>query len=104
MDKRIDVQFPGMGSGGTLRDLVTSLKRAYSSNVGFEYFHILDLKKVEWLRARAEDPAFIPKDREKLLSVCQSLVAADTFESFLGSKYKTTKRFGVDGGEAAVVG
>ena len=28
----------------------------------------------------------------------------DTFEGFLGTKYKTTKRFGVDGGEAAVVG
>lgn len=28
----------------------------------------------------------------------------DTFEQFLNTQYKTTKRFGVDGGEAAVAG
>ena len=31
-------------------------------------------------------------------------VSQDTFEQFLNVQYKTTKRFGVDGGEAAVAG
>merc|ERR1740138_1398564 len=34
----------------------------------------------------------------------ERLCAADGFERFLGDKYKTTKRFGIDGGEAVIPG
>lgn len=53
---------------------------------------------------RCEDPAFLPSAREKLLDVYRSLCKADTFERFLGAKFRTTKRFGCDGGEAAIAG
>jgi len=104
LDKPFDVKLPGITAGATLREIMSSLQKTYSNKVGFEYFHIQDLKKVEWLRSRIEDPGFIPTSREKLLSIYKSLASVDTFESFLGTKYKTTKRFGVDGGEAAIVG
>jgi len=104
MDKEFQINFPGLPSSMTLRDIVTTLQRTYANKAGFEYFHILDLKKVEWLRSRIEDPGFVPTDRQKLLEVYESLCLVDTFESFLGTKYKTTKRFGCDGGEAAIMG
>mmetsp|Transcript_27829 Transcript_27829/g.69902 ORF Transcript_27829/g.69902 Transcript_27829/m.69902 type:complete len:1019 (+) Transcript_27829:71-3127(+) len=104
LDKPCEVNFPGVRPGMTLREVMGTLKTTYSGSVGFEYFHIPDLKKVEWLRSRIEDPSFVPTGREKLVEIYKSLVEVDTFESFLGTKYKTTKRFGVDGGEAAIVG
>jgi len=104
MDMEVDVSFPGFVAGNTLRDLLATLKKTYANHIGFEYFHIPDLKKVEWLRARVENPNFVPTSREKMLETYKMLVNVDTFENFLGTKFKTTKRFGVDGGEAAVVG
>ncbi|CAE7923830.1 ogdh [Symbiodinium sp. KB8] len=66
--------------------------------------HIGDLQKIDWIRQRVEDPNFIPSDKNKLLKVYKELLKVDTFEMFLNTQYKTTKRFGVDGGEAAVAG
>lgn len=104
LDKPYEVDFPGVRPGMTLRQILGVVKRTYSSTVGHEFLHISDLKKVEWIRSRVEDPNFIPSEREKLVSIYRSLCEIDTFESFLGTKYKTAKRFGVDGGEAAIVG
>jgi 2-oxoglutarate dehydrogenase E1 component len=104
LDKPFEINFPGITSGMTLREILGGLKKVYANTVGFQYRHIEDLKKVEWLRTKIEDPAFIPTSKEKLVSIYKTLAKVDAFEAFLGTKYKTTKRFGCDGGEAAVAG
>ncbi|CAK9115854.1 unnamed protein product [Durusdinium trenchii] len=104
LGKAFQVSLAGLNGEHTLQEVVDTLKRTYSGSVGIEYMHIGDLQKIEWVRQRVEDPNFIPSDKNKLLKVYQELLKVDTFEQFLNVQYKTTKRFGVDGGEAAVAG
>jgi len=104
LDKPFQVSLAGLNGEHTLREIMQTLRNTYSGSVGIEYMHIGDLRKVEWIRQRVEDPNFIPSDKNKLIKVYQELLKVDTFEQFLNVQYKTTKRFGVDGGEAAVAG
>ncbi|CAE8599192.1 unnamed protein product, partial [Polarella glacialis] len=104
LDKTFDVNFSGLGKSATLKDILETLKGTYCGSVGVEYMHIGDATKLDWIRSRVESPSFMPKDKEKLLKVYKELLTVDTFEQFLTAQYKTTKRFGVDGGEAAVSG
>ena len=95
--------FGNLPSDATVRDLVAALKGTYCNTLGIEYMHIGDLEKLDWHRSRVEE-AQAPASREKYMEVYRQLARVDTFECFLNNKYKTTKRFGVDGGESAVVG
>jgi 2-oxoglutarate dehydrogenase complex dehydrogenase (E1) component-like enzyme len=47
-------------------------------------------------------PASSNCDREKKIHIFERLCFADTFENFLASKFNTSKRFGLDGGEAII--
>eukprot|EP00933_Yihiella_yeosuensis_P034709 TRINITY_DN28184_c0_g1_i1.p1 TRINITY_DN28184_c0_g1~~TRINITY_DN28184_c0_g1_i1.p1 ORF type:complete len:1048 (+),score=248.64 TRINITY_DN28184_c0_g1_i1:100-3243(+) len=104
MEKSFDVNFAGLSNSASLQEILTTLKGTYCGSVGIEYMHIGDLKKLDWIRQRVEQPNFIPKDKPKLMKIYRQLMEADTFEQFLTSQYKTTKRFGVDGGETAISG
>ncbi|CAE7359927.1 ogdh [Symbiodinium sp. CCMP2592] len=104
MDKKFQVSLVGLSAEHTLKEILATLQSTYSGSVGIEYMHIGDLQKIDWIRQRVEDPNFIPSDKNKLLKVYKELLKVDTFEMFLNTQYKTTKRFGVDGGEAAVAG
>lgn len=104
LERTFQVSLANLNGEHTLQEILGTLRSTYSGSVGIEYMHIGDLKKVEWIRQRVEDPNFIPSDKNKLIKVYQELLKVDTFEQFLNVQYKTTKRFGVDGGEAAVAG
>jgi len=104
MESRFEVSFGSISGEATLREILAELSRVYTKTLGLEYMHITDNAKVEWLRKRMENPKFIPSEKEKLLSIYSNLCNVDSFEEFLNNKYKTTKRFGVDGGEAAIAG
>lgn len=104
MDMPVDANLPGVAAGSTLRQVMEAVKKTYCGSAGFQYTHINGSRKNEWLRSQIEDPAFLPTDKEKLIKIYTDLCKVDTFEKFLGTKYKTVKRFGVDGGEAAVSG
>eukprot|EP00928_Gymnodinium_smaydae_P023468 TRINITY_DN19360_c0_g1_i1.p1 TRINITY_DN19360_c0_g1~~TRINITY_DN19360_c0_g1_i1.p1 ORF type:complete len:1054 (+),score=296.15 TRINITY_DN19360_c0_g1_i1:362-3163(+) len=104
LDKPMEVTLDGVKPGSSLRDIASSLQRTYCGQIGFEYMHINDVNKVEWIRKRIEDPAFLPTDKATLLEMYKKITTVDGFEAFLNSKYKTTKRFGVDGGESAIAG
>ncbi|CAE7945376.1 ogdh, partial [Symbiodinium sp. KB8] len=104
LDKTFQVNFAGLNTSSTLRDIVAALRSVYCNTVGIEYMHIGDLQKLDWIRTRVESPDFLPKDKTRLSKIYSELMKVDTFEQFLNTQYKTTKRFGVDGGEAAVAG
>eukprot|EP00931_Biecheleriopsis_adriatica_P036232 TRINITY_DN2087_c0_g1_i1.p1 TRINITY_DN2087_c0_g1~~TRINITY_DN2087_c0_g1_i1.p1 ORF type:complete len:1043 (-),score=295.32 TRINITY_DN2087_c0_g1_i1:39-3167(-) len=104
MEKSFEVSFAGLSKEASLQEILNTLKGTYCNTIGIEYMHIGDLEKMDWIRTRVESPDFIPKDKEKLMKIYGQLMQVDTFEQFLNTQYKTTKRFGVDGGEAAVSG
>lgn len=64
--------------------------------------HIGDTTKMNWIRERIENPRWLKYDKEKKTHIYERLCFADTFENFLSQKFNTTKRFGLDGGEAIV--
>jgi len=104
LEKPVDVAVGKLPAGSTLGDVLGELKSIYCNKAGFEYMHINDDAKVDWIRSKIEGPSYMPSTKEKLVSIYQKLAEVDTFEAFLTTKYKTTKRFGIDGGEAAIVG
>jgi 2-oxoglutarate dehydrogenase E1 component len=98
----------GMGALGesemTLGDLVQRVKATYCGTLGVEYMHILDTTKLNWIRNKIETPDFLIIGKEKSLKTYERMCYADGFERFLGDKFKTTKRFGIDGGESVIPG
>lgn len=115
LDRKLN--FKGRSSGGnkgyleelasapekvTLRNILEQLRKTYCSTLGVEYMHIGDQVKMNWLRERIENPRFQNYDTEKKQHIFERLCFADTFENFLAHKFNTTKRFGLDGGEAII--
>jgi 2-oxoglutarate dehydrogenase E1 component len=88
----------------TLRMILHELRKTYTGTLGVEYMHIGSVDKCNWIRERVENPRWLRYDKEKKQHIFERLCFADTFENFLANKFNTTKRFGLDGGEAVVPG
>jgi 2-oxoglutarate dehydrogenase E1 component len=103
MDRRIYIDgYLGLDYA-TIPEMVDILKRTYCSTIGIEFQHISNPEEKSWLQERIEGPdkgvAFTPEGKKAILT---KLIEAETFERFLHRRYPGTKRFGLDGGEAAV--
>ncbi|MEO0733463.1 MAG: 2-oxoglutarate dehydrogenase E1 component, partial [Bacteroidota bacterium] len=91
----------------TLREIIAHLDKVYLGTIGFEFDHIFVREKRRWLRTRIEkhqpEKAFglATEDKRHVLSRLNDAVG---FEDFLKTKYVAQKRFGLEGGEAAIVG
>ncbi|HAQ75994.1 MAG TPA: 2-oxoglutarate dehydrogenase E1 component, partial [Hyphomonas sp.] len=87
----------------TVSEMLDILQRTYCSTIGIEFMHISDPEEKAWLQERIEGPdkgvAFTDQGKKAILA---KLIEAETFERFLHKRYPGTKRFGLDGGEAAV--
>jgi 2-oxoglutarate dehydrogenase E1 component len=88
----------------TLRSILGELRKTYCGTLAVEYMHIGDPDKMNWIRQRMENPHWNQYDKEKKAHIFERLCFADTFENFMAHKFNTTKRFGLDGGEAVVPG
>lgn len=85
----------------TVPQILEILKKTYCSTIGVEYMHIADPIQRAWLQERIEGSdrqVFLTRDSKK--AILKKLIEAEGFEQFLDVKYKGTKRFGLDGGEA----
>jgi len=90
---------------GTLRDIIAKLNAIYSGNIGFEFAHIENREKREWLQAQIENMS-LSGDRglslEKKRRILSKLNDAVIFEKFLHTKYVGQKRFSLEGGESTI--
>jgi 2-oxoglutarate dehydrogenase E1 component len=93
----------GLGETATLRDIVSVLRDTYCGTIGVEFMHMGDPEQKRWIQERIEairnHTEFTQKGKTAIL---ERLTAAETFERFLDKKYTGTKRFGLEGGEAAI--
>jgi len=92
----------GMKSA-TLRQILERLQALYCGTIGAEFMHITDPRRRAWVEvklASAERFSALSRDEKKRL--LQRLIEAEGFEKFLDTKYKGTKRFGLDGGESMI--
>ncbi|OAV44017.1 2-oxoglutarate dehydrogenase E1 component [Lewinella sp. 4G2] len=90
-----------------LKDIIAKLNEVYLGSIGFEFDHIFLRAKRRWLRTRIEQHqpnkaySLDGEDKKHILSRLNDAVG---FEDFLKTKYVAQKRFGLEGGEAAIVG
>ena len=92
----------GMKSG-TMREILTKLRKTYCGTFTLQYMHISDPEQAGWLKERIEsygkESFFSTEGRKAILN---KMVEAEGFEKFCHVKYSGTKRFGLDGGEALI--
>lgn len=88
----------------TLREILQRLKETYCGNIGYEYMHIPDRERCNWIRERIETPDPVPFSKERKLHMLDRLAWSDMFETFLANKYTAAKRFGLEGCETLIPG
>ncbi len=82
--------------------LLGILRDAYCRTVGIEYMHIMDPAEKQWIQSKIEGVDGKPTLDEQR-RILDRLNTAEAFEKFLAKRYPGTKRFGLEGGESAMV-
>lgn len=106
-DEHLEEVFdPGMlplDNPAPLHSIIELLEETYCRHIGVEYMHIQERERRRWLQKRMETvrnaPHIVDDTRRRIL---ERLVAADSFESFLQTRFVGKKRFGLEGGEALI--
>lgn len=87
----------------TLHEIYNQLRKIYCGSMGFEYTYVTDEKERDWLRHYIEHrlPA-LQWDAKTKRSILRQLMAAETLEKYLHSKYTSTVRFSLEGGDSLI--
>ncbi|KAL0282740.1 UNVERIFIED_CONTAM: 2-oxoglutarate dehydrogenase, mitochondrial [Sesamum angustifolium] len=88
----------------TLRAILKRLEQAYCGNIGYEYMHIADREKCNWLRDKIETPTPTQYSRQRREVILDRLIWSSQFENFLAAKWTAAKRFGLEGCETLIPG
>ncbi|VFQ90699.1 unnamed protein product [Cuscuta campestris] len=88
----------------TLRAILTRLEKAYCGSIGYEYMHISDREKCNWLRDKIETPTTMEYGHERRVVMLDRLMWSTLFENFLATKWTATKRFSLEGCETLIPG
>ncbi len=84
-----------------LGDILGVLRDAYCRTVGVEYMHIQEPDQKRWIQEQVEGvPTALTAQEQRW--VLDRLNAAEALEQFLNTKFIGQKRFGLEGGEAAI--
>ena len=84
-----------------LREIIGLMRRVYCGKVGVEYRHISNPVEKEWVRRRVGAPPE-PLAADVRIRIFSKLLAAETFERFLGTKYLGQRRYSIEGCETAI--
>ncbi len=86
-----------------LSKIVDFFEKTYCGSIGYEYMHITDPKRLEWIQSRIEKsnmrPMITDSDRVNILKL---LTMAECMETYLHMKYVGQKRFSLEGGESLI--
>src|SRR6266540_3563519 len=86
-----------------LREIIGVMRRVYCGKFGTEYRHISSPTEKYWVRkqiAAASQGKTLPVDLRKAL--LEKLVAAESFEKFLGTRFLGQRRYSIEGCETAI--
>ncbi|KAM0953283.1 putative oxoglutarate dehydrogenase (succinyl-transferring) [Dioscorea sansibarensis] len=88
----------------TLREILNRLEQAYCGSIGYEYMHIADREKCNWLRDKIETLQATSYSQDRREVILDRLIWSTQFENFLATKWTAAKRFGLEGGETLIPG
>ncbi|HSR42059.1 MAG TPA: thiamine pyrophosphate-dependent enzyme, partial [Longimicrobiales bacterium] len=90
-------------AGSSMQDVLRWLRTTYTGTIGYEYEHLEDPKRREWLRRRIESgehrTPLSAGERERLL---RRLTEVSALEQFLHRAYLGQKRFSIEGNDMLV--
>ncbi|MFW5951424.1 MAG: 2-oxoglutarate dehydrogenase E1 component, partial [Gemmatimonadota bacterium] len=91
------------GPGVSMRAVLGWLRQTYTSTIGYEFEHVEDPKRREWLRRRIEGGehrrALSAEEKKRLL---ERLTEVQALEQFLHRAYLGQKRFSIEGNDMLV--
>ncbi len=100
---RVPAAALGFAGAGSARDVLEWLKSVYSGPIGYEYEHIGDPKRREWLRDQIELGRHLqPLSAEARKKLLARLTAVEALEQFLHKAYLGQKRFSGEGTDMLV--
>jgi 2-oxoglutarate dehydrogenase E1 component len=87
-----------------LREMIATLEGIYADTIGAEFQHIQNPRMRNWVLHRLESrPAKRDTSRETQIALLRTLLEAETFETFLHTRYVGQKRFSLQGAESLMV-
>ena len=87
----------------TLREILNILEKTYCNKIGVEYMHIQNHAEKTWLQNKMEPIKNTPSfDKRMKINILQKLIAAESFEHFIHSKFVGHKRFSLEGSETLI--
>ncbi|MEE2753653.1 MAG: 2-oxoglutarate dehydrogenase E1 component [Candidatus Latescibacterota bacterium] len=88
---------------GTLKDLLAKLRNTYCRSIGVEFLEIPYKSQQDWLLQQMEPTLNRPMfTRAQSVQTFRQIVAAQSFESFLHTKFIGHKRFSLEGAESLI--
>jgi 2-oxoglutarate dehydrogenase E1 component len=88
----------------TLREMMAELERIYADTIGAEFMHIQNTRIRNWVLHRLESrPDKRATPRPVQIALLRALLEAESFETFLHSRYVGQKRFSLQGAESLMV-
>src|SRR5436190_8896824 len=104
LDLRVSSKFFLDNQPMTLREMIAGLERIYADSIGSEFMHIQDTRTREWVRRRLETrPHKHSTSRAVQIALLRELLEAESFETFLHTRYVGQKRFSLQGAESLLV-
>ncbi|MDQ2824188.1 MAG: 2-oxoglutarate dehydrogenase E1 component [Verrucomicrobiota bacterium] len=87
-----------------LREMIALLEKIYAGSIGAEFMHIQNSRIRNWVRHRLESrPAKQATSRQVQVALLRALLEAESFETFLHTRYVGQKRFSLQGAESLMV-
>ena len=77
----------------TLQQILSHLKKCYTSSLGVEYSSLVDNNRIEWIKNAVEKTMLEPVSLDQKKRILQKLNEGVMFEKFLQTKYIGQKRF-----------
>ena len=92
-------------NNASLAEIIQHLKSIYCGHIGFEFAHIENWEKRNWLQNKIENRTHLDDfgiDNSRKKRILEKLNGAVMFEEFLHTKYVGQKRFSLEGGETTI--
>lgn len=84
-----------------LQEIIDIIQTTYCRSIGMEYMHINEPEIKRWIQQRLEFCRSTPNyNKEQKIRILERIIAANTLEEYLNTKYVGQKRFSLEGGES----
>ncbi|MFT5427287.1 MAG: 2-oxoglutarate dehydrogenase E1 component [Gammaproteobacteria bacterium] len=86
-----------------LSEILNIIRSTYCGNIGAEYMHINETEQKRWIQQRLEETKSTPKfNSTKKRRILNRVIAANSLEEYLHTRYAGQKRFSLEGGESLI--